>query len=99
MRARLADMSKTFRLWNTSYSVIKAHHSGASAWIEGQPILDVKALKLSDSPLEKLVQKAYVEETSLEWHLLFRGFWTTSWRTARDYDFSHNAYSRVIVHQ
>jgi hypothetical protein len=29
------------RSWNTSYSVINALHSGASAWIEGKPIPDV----------------------------------------------------------
>jgi hypothetical protein len=82
----------TFRLWNTSYSVINALYSGALVWIAGKSIPDVEELKLSDSPLDKLVQKAYVEQTSLGWNLIFRGFWTTSWRSAQDYYFSHNAH-------
>jgi hypothetical protein len=39
---------------------------------------------------DKLVQKAYVEQTSLGWNLLFRGFWTISWRTAQDQFFTQN---------
>jgi hypothetical protein len=54
-------MSKTFRSWKTSHLVIQALHSGASAWIAGQAIPDVKELKLPDSTLGKLVHKAYVE--------------------------------------
>jgi hypothetical protein len=51
-------MSKTFQSWKTSHSVIKALHSDALAWIEGRPIPDVEELKLSDSPLDKIVHKA-----------------------------------------
>jgi hypothetical protein len=59
MRDRLAGMSKTFRSWKTSHLVIQALHSGASAWIAGQAIPDVKALKPPDSTLGELVHKAY----------------------------------------
>jgi hypothetical protein len=94
MRGRLAEMSKTFTSRKTSRSVIQALHSGALAWIEGQAIPDVEALNLPDSTLGKLVHKAYVEQTSLGWNLLFRGFWSISWRTAQEYEFSHSTLQR-----
>jgi hypothetical protein len=97
IRARLADMSKAFQKWNTSHSVIKALHAGAQAWIEGQPIPAVEDLELEDSPLHRLVQKAYIEQTSMGWSLLFRGFWTTSWRTAQEYQFSHTPLSKGFM--
>jgi hypothetical protein len=87
-------MSKTLTSWKTSRSVIQALHSGALAWIEGQAIPDVEALNLPDSTLGKLVHKAYVEQTSLGWNLLFRGFWSISWRTAQEYEFSHSTLQR-----
>jgi ribonuclease HI len=94
MLDRLADMSKTFRSWKTSKSLIRALHSGASAWIEGRVIPDVEELKLPDSALGKLVHKAYVEQTSLGWNLLFRGFWSISWRKAQEYEFSNSPFHR-----
>jgi hypothetical protein len=45
---------------------------------------------LPDSPLGQLVHRAYVEQTSLGWNLVFRGFWTISLRTAQEYEFTHN---------
>jgi hypothetical protein len=94
MRDRFDDMTKTFRSWNTSTLVINALRSGAWAWIEGNPIPGVETLNLPDSPLGQLVHKAYDEQTSLGWNLLFRGFWTISWRTAQEYEFSNNTRPR-----
>ena len=42
----------------------------------------------------RLVHQAYVEQTSLRWNLLFRGFWTISWRKAQEYEFSHSPFAR-----
>jgi hypothetical protein len=67
-------------------SVVESSHLIALAWIDGNPAPVVGTLHLPDSPLGKLVDKAYVEQTSLGWNLLFRGFWTISWRTAQKYD-------------
>jgi hypothetical protein len=53
-----------------------------------------RLLLLPDSPLGQLVYKAYVEQTSLEWNLLFRGFWSISWRTAQEYEFSNSTLHR-----
>jgi hypothetical protein len=94
MRDRFDGMTKTFRSWKTSTLVINALRSGAWAWIEGNPTPDVETLNLPDSLLGQLVHKAYVEQTSLGWNLLFRGFWTISWRTAQDYEFSNNITNR-----
>jgi hypothetical protein len=41
--------------------------------------------------------RAYVEQTSLGWNLLFRGFWTISRRTAQEYEFSHSPFQRGIA--
>jgi hypothetical protein len=94
MLDRLADMSKTFRPWKTSTMLIEALHSGAVAWIQGWDIPDVDELKLPPSTMGKLVYKAYVEQTSLGWNLLFRGFWSSAWREAQDYEFSQSPFQR-----
>jgi hypothetical protein len=82
-------MSKTFLSWKTSHLVIDALRAGALAWIDGNPAPAVGMLHLSDSPLGQFVYRAYVEQISLGWNLLFRGFWTISWRTAQEYEFFH----------
>jgi hypothetical protein len=81
LRDRFAGMSKTFRSRKTSHLIIDALRADALAWIDGNPAPAVGTLHLPDSPLGKLVDQAYVEQTSLGWNLLFRGFWTISWRT------------------
>jgi hypothetical protein len=86
----ICDMIWVFGIDPTSTLVINALRSGAWAWIEGNPTPDVEILNLPDSLLGQLVHKAYVEQTSLGWNLLFRGFWTISWRTAQEYEFSNN---------
>ena len=94
MLDRLADMSKKFREWKTSQPLVDALHFGASAWIRGEEIPDVAVLNLPDSTMGRLVHQAYVEQTSLGWNLLFRGFWTISWRKAQEYEFSHSPFAR-----
>jgi hypothetical protein len=86
---RFAGMSKTFRSWKTSHLIIVALRAGALAWIDGNPAPEIGTLHLPKTPLGQLVHKAYVEQTSLGWNLLFRGFWTISWRTAQEYECSH----------
>jgi hypothetical protein len=86
---RFAGMSKTFRSWRPSHLIIDALRAGALAWIDGNPAPAVGTLHLPKTPLGHLVHKAYVEQISLGWNLLFRGFWTISWRTPQEYEFSH----------
>jgi hypothetical protein len=84
-----------FRSWKTSTLLIRALHFGAKAWIRGRVIPDaVEELKLPNSTPGKLVHRAYVEQTSLGWNLLFRGFWSISWRKAQEYEFSHGPFHR-----
>jgi hypothetical protein len=90
MRDRLAGMSKAFRERKTSRPLIKALRCDALAWIEGREIPDVEGLRLPNSHMGKLIQKAYVDQTSLGWNLHFRGFWAISWRQAQDYEFSQS---------
>jgi hypothetical protein len=91
---RFAGMSKTLRSWKTSHLIIDALRAGALARIDGNPAPAVEMLHLPDTPLGRLVLRAYVEQTSLGWNLLFRGFWTISWRIGQEYEFSHNAFQR-----
>jgi hypothetical protein len=46
------------------------------AWIEGREIPGVAELALPSTDMGQLVRKAYVEQTSLGWNSLFRGFWS-----------------------
>jgi hypothetical protein len=94
MHDRFEGMTKTFRSWKSSHLVIDALRTGALAWIDGNPAPAVGTSHLPDSPLEHLVRRTYVEQTSMGWNLLFRGFWTISWRTAQEYEFSHGTLQR-----
>ena len=58
--------------------------TGAIAWVEGRSTPCVDTLDLPASLLGELIQKAYVEQTSLGWNVLFRGFWVTTWRLAQE---------------
>jgi hypothetical protein len=62
--------------------------TGAITWVEGRTTPDVNTLDLPASPLGDLIRKAYKEQTSLGWNVLFRGFWTTTWRIAQEAQFS-----------
>ena len=71
----------------TSKILIQAIQTGAMAWIKGTPPPAVESLALPDSALGRLVALAYIEQTSLGWNVLFRGFWTKTWRAAQDLEF------------
>jgi hypothetical protein len=86
---RFAGMSKTLRSWKTSHLIIDALRAGALVWIDGNPAPAAGTLHLPKTPSGQLVHQAYAEQTSLGWNLLFRGFWTFSWRTAQEYELSH----------
>jgi hypothetical protein len=91
MPDRLADMSKMFRSWKASHSALQALHFGTLAWIEGWEIPDIEELHRPDSILGRLVvHKAYVEQTSSGWNLLFRGFWSILGRQAQEHKFSRS---------
>ena len=71
----------------TANLLISAIKTGAVAWIEGRSIPTVDSLNLPNSPLGHLVHLAYTEQTDLGWHAIFRGFWTSSWRSAQEEEF------------
>jgi hypothetical protein len=75
-------MSVNFREWKTSEHLIHALHPGALAWIEQREppsLVSVTAY---------LISRAYIEQTSLGRNVLFRGFWSISWRRAQEYEFA-----------
>jgi len=80
----LDGLHDKFREWKTAYCIIGALTTGALAWIEGRDIPPVESLQLPDSDVGRLTGKAYVEQTQLGWNVLFRGFWTVSWREAQE---------------
>lgn len=80
----LKGLHDKFREWKTAYCIIKALTAGATAWIEGTDIPSVESLLLPDTEVGRLTAKAYVEQTQLGWNVLFRGFWTVSWRAAQE---------------
>jgi hypothetical protein len=44
--------------------------------------------------LGDLISRAYIEQTSLGWNVLFRVFWSISWRHAQEYEFTASPYHR-----
>ena len=88
LRDRLATLHYDFRKWKTSELLIQALTLGATAWAEGNEIPSVLSLHLPDTVLGRLIARAYVDQTSLGWHVLFRGFWANSWRHAQEHQFS-----------
>ena len=85
---RFTAYHSKFREYKTSPVVINALMTGSLAWIEGRETPSVDSLLLPDTPLGDIVAQAYLEQTSLGWNVLFRGFWTTSWRQAQELVFS-----------
>ena len=57
------------------------------AWIEQRDPPAVESLDLPVNRMGKLIRQAYMEQTSLGWNVLFRGFWSTSWRLAQEEQF------------
>jgi ribonuclease HI/exonuclease III len=90
-RSALHERSSTlvthFRSIKTSRSLISALHTGAMAWAEQREPPSVESLTLPDNRLGELIRQAYDEQTSLGWNVLFRGFWSISWRLAQEEQF------------
>ena len=88
VRDRMATLHFDFRKWKTSSLLIKALSIGALAWVEGNETPSVLSLDLPDTVMGQRIARAYVDQTSLGWNALFRGFWATEWRHAQDYQFT-----------
>ena len=71
----------------TAPSIITAIHTGAVAWVEQRDPPSVDSLNLPCNWLGQLTRQAYMEQTSLGWNVMFRGFWTTAWRLAQEEQF------------
>jgi hypothetical protein len=87
-REHLTAFYSHFRSLKTDQPLIAAMQTGAIAWIEGKDPPAVETLDLPESHLGNLIRKAYVEQTSLGWNVLCRGFWVTKWRDAQEEQFS-----------
>jgi hypothetical protein len=85
---RFSVMSANFLEWKTSPHIIHAIQSGALAWIQQREPPSVESLHLPETPLGDLISRAYIEQTTLGWNVLFRGFWSRSWRRAQEYEFA-----------
>jgi hypothetical protein len=73
---------------------IQSLRLGARAWIDGHEIPAVSTLYLQDNGVGRLVRQAYLEQTELGWNVLFRGFWSTSWRLAQEAEYRNSSYSK-----
>ena len=71
----------------TANPIISALQTGALAWVEGTATPLVDSLSLPEGPLGDLIHHAYQEQSSLGWNVLFRGFWSSSWRLAQEHQF------------
>ena len=91
---RFSDMSANFLKWNTSKYLIRALHTGALAWIEQREPPPVESLHSPETHLGALISRAYNEQTSLGWNVLFRGFWSISWRQAQELEFANSSSTR-----
>ena len=84
---RFSSFYSHFRSLKTAKPLIAAMQTGALAWIEGKDPPAVDTLDFPESQLGDLIRKAYLEQTSLGWNVLFRGFWVTKWRDAQEEQF------------
>ena len=87
LNERFSDLFKDFRSKKTAPSLILALQGGAMAWIEQRDPPPVESLDLPDNRMGILIRQAYTEQTSLGWNVLFRGFWSSSWRLAQEEQF------------
>ena len=74
----------------TSLALISALQTGALAWIEQREPPSVEALDLPVNAMGDMIRQAYCEQSSLGWNVLFRGFWSNSWRLAQEEQFRMN---------
>jgi hypothetical protein len=73
----------------TSTHIIRALQTGSLAWLEGRPCPTIDTLLLPDTELGRLITQAYSEQSDLGWNVLFRGFWTETWRKAQELELRH----------
>ena len=87
LRDAFTRLRSDFRALKTSDVIIAALKAGATAWIEEKEIPTVESLQLPDTEVGRLTGRAYAEQTALGWNVLFRGFWSHSWRLAQEVEF------------
>ena len=87
VREAFKGLHSKLREFKTSELIITALQTGATAWIEDQEIPSVDALNLPDTEVGRLTAQAYKEQSALGWNVLFRGFWSHSWRLAQEEQF------------
>ena len=92
---RIANLVTDFGKWKTDSCLSAAVLTGVKAWLLQVPIPPVKSLDLPDTQVGKLVEKAYHEQGLIGWNLLFRGFWSRSWRFSRK---SAQRSTKQIIH-
>ena len=56
-------------------------------WVEGNDPPSVDSLCLPENLLGSLITKAYLEQSSLGWNVVFRGLFSQSWRLAQEEQF------------
>ena len=81
---RISNLLTDFGKWKTDASVSAAVLTGVKAWLSQVSIPSVQSLDLPDTQVGKFVEKAYHEQGLIGWNLLFRGFWSKSWRLAQE---------------
>jgi ribonuclease HI len=84
---RFSSFSAYFRSLKTSKLLIAAIQSGTLAWAQQREPPAAESLVLPENQVGELIQKAYDEQNSLGWNILFRGFWSSSWRLAQEEQF------------
>ena len=91
IRDRLSTFQSDLRVWKTSETLISVLLTGVTAWLEGSEPPSIESLNLPDTHFGRMLEKAYSDQTSLGWNVLFRGFWASNWRHAQEFQFSSNA--------
>ena len=74
----------------TAHCIIDALQAGATAWLKGDEIPSVESLTFPDSDIGTMTKQAFIDQTSLGWNVLFRGFCANSWRLAQEIQFRSN---------
>jgi hypothetical protein len=83
MRERVKSSPTLFASWKTSPQIVNALQTGVLAWLDATDVPSPASLNLHDDVVGLLTARAYDEQTSLGWNVLFRGFLSISWRHAQ----------------
>ena len=84
---RFRSFSPKLQELKTAPAIIQALMTGSLAWIEGRQTPHVDTLLLPNTTMGRLIVQAYTEQDELGWNVLFRGFWSHSWRKAQEEQF------------